>query len=231
MCGRFLSTSGPAELAEFFGAHPADADLGVNYNVAPTQDVYGVIADPQLERFLRVFEWGLIPSWSSDDRRRASLINARAETVRTKPAFRDSFAQRRCLLPMDGFYEWLPADPAVRGAKVPKLPVLIERADGTPLAVAGLWTAWRPKGAGEATTWRHTCTAITTEPNHELAAVHDRMPVILERHEWDIWLDPTNRDLGALEALLDPAPDDTLTVTRVSTEVNNARNRGPFERL
>lgn len=234
MCGRFVSVAGPDDLAAFFDAEPPDTDLGANYNVAPTNDIYAVIADPAGNRSLQVFEWGLIPPWSADDRRRAATVNARAETVRTKPMFRDAFARRRCLVPMSGFYEWLPAEVPVGEpgrSKPVKQPVLIERTDRAPLAVAGLWAAWRPRGSDPSEPWRHTCAVITTEPNADLRPVHDRMPVLLERSEWTAWLDPHAGDLSRLEAMLDPAPDGVLEYVRVSTTVNSVRNRGPFERL
>jgi len=227
VCGRFLQVADAQALADFFEASPPDVDLGANHNVAPTQEIYGVIASPSGSRQLRVFEWGLIPTWASDASRRASLINARAETVRTKPAFSDSFLRRRCLVPMSGFYEWLPADASVTALKQP---VLIERVDHDPIAAAGLWSAWRPRGSGDNSAWHHTCTVITTASNHTLRAVHDRMPVVLERAEWETWLNPAT-PADQLEALLNPAPESSLTFCRVSPEVNSVRNRGPFERL
>jgi len=226
-----VSAALPGALASYFETDPPEFDLGTNLNVAPTNDVYGVIEGADHRRLLRPFEWGLIPSWAKEAKIANHPINARAETVADKPAFRSSFAHRRCLVPMSGFYEWRPGDPAgpltSRGVPV-KQPFLIERADHQLLAVAGLWSAWRPPGCPESTPWRHTCTVITTDANATVRPVHDRMPVLLDRHDWQEWLDPGNPDTASLVSLLRPAPEDLLQVRPVSPEVNSVRNRGPF---
>ena len=236
MCGRFVSSSSPDAIAQFFGASfeagaggGAAPDLPPNFNVAPTNDVYGVVADDGA-RVLQAFHWGLVPSWAKDTKVGSKMINARAETLAEKPAFKSLFASRRLLVPMDGFYEWQalgPDAPLTAAGKPMKTPMFIHRADGAPLAVAGLWAVWRDKAAGPDAPWLHSCTVITTAANATMAPVHDRMPVILPREHWDEWLDPTNRDIAALQHLLVPAAADVLTMHAVSTAVNNVRNKGP----
>lgn len=217
MCGRFVATASSAAVAAAFDAAPADVELPPRYNVAPTNPVYGVVAVRGGGRRLEVYRWGLVPSWAKDRSIGSRLINARAETVAEKPSFRRSFASRRLLVPMDGFYEWM-RPPSGRG---PKQPVFVHRADGAPLAAAGLWSAWRdPERADEDEAWLHTCALVTTSANALMAPVHDRMPVVLERGDWDEWLDPSNDDVAGLEQLLRPAADGVLDRYAVGTEVN-----------
>jgi putative SOS response-associated peptidase YedK len=222
MCGRFVATSPPDELAAYFGATLApEASLEPNYNVAPTQDVLAVVED-EGERHLDAFHWGLVPSWAKDAKIGSRMINARAETLAEKSAYKTSFERRRCLVPADGFYEWRKL---TTGSKPKKQPMLIRRADGAPLAFAGLWSVWRgPERDQEPL---RSLTIVTTAPNALMATVHDRMPAILPEDRWAPWLDRENHDLDALGALLAPAPDDLLTLTPVSTLVNNVRNNGP----
>lgn len=220
MCGRFVSSNSPDKIAEFFGAsfdspQEAPEQLPANFNTAPTNDIYAVTADPEGERHIEVFQWGLIPSWAKDTKIGSKMINARAETVAEKPAFKGLLKKHRLLVPMDGFYEWKD-----------KKPVFIHRRDNEPLAVAGLWAAWRDKSGPADAPWLHSCTLITTSANKTMEPVHDRMPVILPESLWERWLDPTFQDLEALTKLLQPAANDLLTMHPVSTEVNNARNKG-----
>ncbi len=150
MCGRFVSTSSPERIASYFGAEVAVETLGENYNVAPTQDVYAVVAGEDGVKRVQAFHWGLIPSWAKDRKIGSRMINARSETLAEKPAFRVLFAKRRCLIPMDGFYEWKPgaADGPLNAKGQPlKQPMYIHRIDGEPLAVAGLWTVWKDPAA------------------------------------------------------------------------------------
>lgn len=221
MCGRFVSASPPADIAAYFGVEAtAEQLLEPNYNVAPTNDVYVVYEDGGLRR-LDAFRWGFVPSWAKDLSIGSRMINARAETVATKPAFRSSFAKRRCILPVDGFYEWK----AIEGQKR-KQPYYIHRPDGEPLAFGGLWTEWRGPGPdGEPVTVR-TTTIITGAPNEKMAQLHDRMPLILPPSVWDEWLDPTQTDSDAVGRLLVPAPAEIITFHPVSTDVNNVRNKG-----
>lgn len=229
MCGRFVSTQTPSQLAEFFGASFENVELPANYNVAPTNDVYGVVADASGERRIEAFHWGLVPSWAKDTKIGSKMINARAETVAEKPAFKSLLKKHRLLVPMDGFYEWKAgtADgPLTKAGKPQKTPMYIHSVDGEPLAVAGLWATWRDKELGPDAPWLHSCTLITTSANGTMQPVHDRMPVFLPQRLWDQWLDPTVNDVEALQKLLVPAPDDLLTMHAVSTEVNNVRNKG-----
>jgi putative SOS response-associated peptidase YedK len=148
------------------------------------------------------------------------MINARSETVTTKPAYREAVRRRRCLIPADSFYEWqLSADG-------PRRPYAIARADGGPIAFAGLWDAWRDRTAGDGP-WVRTCAIVTTTANDRLRPIHERMPVVLAPDAWDGWLDPANQDLDRLVPLLVPAPDQDFVFWRVSNLVNKATNEGP----
>ena len=225
MCGRFVSSSPPDELAAYFGVDEvAEALLEPhepNYNVAPTQDVYGIV-EQDGRRHLDAFFWGLVPSWAKDVKIGSRMINAKAETLADKNAFKKPFATRRCLVPADGFYEWKKIG---GGAKPRKQPMFIARADGAPIALAGLWSVWRGKDHDQEPL--RSLTIITTEPNTTVADIHDRMPVVLPESAWERWLDRDNHDLDALQALLCPIADDVLVARPVSTAVNNVRNNGP----
>lgn len=229
MCGRFVSSSSPQRIAAYFGADVAVETLGENYNVAPTNDVYGVVADADGHREVQAFQWGLIPVWAKDRKIGSRMINARSETVAEKPAFKGVFKKHRCIIPMDGFYEWAPGvdgGPVTKAGKLAKRPHFIHRVDHEPLAVAGIWSAWRDREEGPDAAWLHTSSVITTSANATMEAVHDRMPVILPKAMWDVWLDPTNHNVEMLSGLLVPARDDLLTMHAVSTDVNNVRNKG-----
>lgn len=220
MCGRYISATPPADLAAELGVTEVRADdLGARYNVAPTDPVYAVATGSDGQRRLGTFRWGLVPSWSRDAAGGARMINARAETLADKPAFRRALERRRCLVPADGFYEWLRA-----GGE--RLPFHLRRNDGGILCFAGLWEVWRPPGDDDAALLR-TCTIITTGANAALAPIHDRMPVILPPETWDTWLDRSVTAPADVLPLLRPAPDDLLERTPVSKLVNNVRNDGP----
>ncbi len=230
MCGRFVSSSTPDEIAAYFGADaPGTVQLAANYNVAPTNDVYAVVTGADGTRRVETFHWGLVPVWAKDLKIGQKMINARAETLAEKSAFKHAFRKYRCIIPMDGFYEWQAraAAAAAASGKPVKQPMFISRLDGEPLAVAGLWSAWRDKEAGDDAPWLHSCTVVTTAANATMAPIHDRMPVILPATVWSTWLSPTNHDLAALSELLIPAPDTLLTVRAVSTAVNKVANKGP----
>ena len=231
MCGRFVSSHSADKIAEFFGASfEGEATLPANYNVAPTHDVYAVVADATGAREVQPFHWGLVPSWAKDIKIGSKMINARSETIAEKPAFKGLFKKHRLIIPMDGFYEWQhagPGAPLTKAGKPMKTPMFIHGSDGQPLAVAGLWATWRDKAAGPDAEWLHSCTVITTAANDTMAPVHDRMPVLLSPDDWEEWLDPTNNDLAALQHLLVPAPNEILVMHAVSTAVNNVRNTGP----
>jgi putative SOS response-associated peptidase YedK len=224
MCGRFVSSSPPDEIAKYFAAQEVSEEaLEPSFNVAPTNDVYVVVESGGVRR-LDTFHWGLVPFWAKDPSAGNKMINARAETLTTKNAYKRSFAKRRCIIPADGFFEWK----KIPGQKT-KQPMFIHRTDGEPLAFAGLWELWRPKDApeGDDSQLLRSCTIITGEPNEKIAKIHDRMPVMLPPSAWDTWLDPANDDLDTLGKLLVPAPADLLAVHPVSTAVNNVRVKGP----
>jgi putative SOS response-associated peptidase YedK len=228
MCGRFVSSSTPERIAEYFGAAFQGETLGENFNVAPTNDIYAVVAGADGAPRLEVFHWGLIPVWAKERKVGYKMINARAETLGEKPAYKGVFKKHRCIIPMDGFYEWRagqPGGPLTKAGKPAKQPMFIHRLDGEPLAVAGLWSAWKDP-AEPGADWLHTAAVITTSANETMASIHDRMPVLLPQSAWAAWLDPDHQDVEALSRLLLPAPNDLLTTRPVSTDVNNVRNRG-----
>lgn len=220
MCGRYVSSSAPDELAQYFSAALPETLLEPNYNVAPTTPVYAVRARDG-HRQLDVLRWGLVPYWADGLSVGNRLINARAEGVATKPAFRRAFERRRCLIPADGFYEWQ----KVAGRKA-KQPYFIHRADDEPVAFAGLWERWSDPEVEDAEAV-YSCCIITTGANGDMAPIHDRMPVLLPPSAWDRWLDPTVRDRDELTGLLRPAPDGLLVLRPITTAVNNVRNQGP----
>lgn len=230
MCGRFVSTSNPERIAEYFDATFDGTELAPNHNVAPTQDIYAVTEDPDGSKHVQTFHWGLIPVWAKKRKIGQRMIMARAETVAENGAFKGVFRKQRCLIPMDGFYEWRAgtSDGPVNKAGEPlKQPMYFFRDDGEPLAVAGLWSAWRDPADGGKGLWLHTASVVTTAANGTMEPVHDRMPVILPASVWSQWLDPENDDTDALKDLLVPAPDDLLALHPVSLDVNNVRNNGP----
>lgn len=224
MCGRFVSASPPDELARYFDVEQVTEQvLEPSYNVGPTRDVYVVVESGGVRRLDR-FHWGLIPFWAKDPKVGAKMINARADGLAAKNAYKQAFLKRRCLIPADGFYEWR-KEPVAEGAKPRKQPMYITRADGEPLAFAGLWELWKPKGtADDEATWVRSCTIITGEPNDLVADIHDRMPVLLPPSAWSTWLDRDNHDLDTLGQLLVPAPSELLVAHPVTTRVNSVRN-------
>ena len=217
MCGRFVQSASADDYARYFGAEAVKTEsLAANYNVAPTDSVYA-IAEHDQRRLLGSFDWGLVPHWSKDRSGAARFINARVETVAQKPAFRDSFRKRRCIIPADGFYEW-----TRRGDL--KIPHFIFAESHAPIALAGLWASWKDPATGE---WARTCSIVTTRPNDFMRPIHDRMPAVLPEPAWDAWLDRNNEDLEELQSFLGPLPDGLLETYEVSTEVNSVRNNGP----
>jgi putative SOS response-associated peptidase YedK len=216
MCGRLTQQLSSEEYAALFGAEDDYFDLGAHYNVAPTQWASVVLAQDH-QRIVSGLRWGLIPAWASDPSIGARLINARAETVAEKPSFRTSFRKQRCIVPADAFYEW-------QKVGATKLPHVIERQDKRPLAFAGLWAVWRPKGSNEAI---RSFTVVTTEANPVVSVIHDRMPVILPEENWPEWLDPANDNVAALTSLLVPFSAAPMRAYPVSKLVNNVRNDSP----
>ncbi len=234
MCGRFVSTAGPDRIAAYFDTVlPTEAvaeSLGENYNVAPTQDIYAVAANGDGTSRVDAFHWGLIPSWAKDRKIASRMINARAETLAEKPAFKGLLAKKRCIVTMDGFYEWQagsPGGPLNAKGQPLKQPMFIHRRDDDELlTAAGLWTAWKDPADPDGR-FLHSVTIITTAANDTMRPVHDRMPAFLTADRWATWLDPSNQDLASLTAMLDGGPLDLLTMQPVSTEVNNVRNNRP----
>jgi len=232
MCGRYTSTSTVAELAQVFGVEEVRAEpMEPRYNVAPTLPVYAVAltrprdeADKGPHRALGTFRWGLIPSWAKDTSVGNRMINARAEGITEKPAYRRAVARRRCLIPADAFYEWQRRT-GRDGKPAGKLPFAVRRRDGQPMALAGIWEVWRDPEDTEAAPVR-SCAIVTTSANHLMAPIHDRMPAILEPTDWDAWLDPAT-DMKVVEGLLRPAPEGVLEAYAVSTQVNNVAHDGP----
>jgi putative SOS response-associated peptidase YedK len=219
MCGRYVSATPPDQIADYFGTEAPEALLAASYNVAPTNDVYAVLEDGGV-RHLDAFHWGLIPLWAKEAKIGSRMINARADTLAEKNAFKSAFAKRRCIIPATGFYEWR----KVPGAKT-KQPFFIHDPDGVPYAFAGLWEVWRgPERDQEPL---RSCTIITTDANEPMAQIHDRMPVILPKEAWSTWLDRDNQDLELLGQLLVPASPRIITMHPVGTDVNNVRNNAP----
>lgn len=216
MCGRFTMSTPSNVVADFFGLGDVP-DLEPSYNIAPTQQVSIVRADESGNaRVLASVRWGLVPAWARDLSIGARLINARAETVATKPSFRSALRRRRCLVIADGFFEW-------RKDGVKKQPVYVRMVDETPFAFAGLWERWISNDS----TTVDSCTIITTEPNALLKPIHNRMPVILPPEAFSQWLNPDQVDLSKLTGLLKPCPADLMIAMSVGSYVNNARNNGP----
>ena len=220
MCGRYVQASSPTLLADRFGVteiRPAAAEHEPDYNVTPRRDV-PVIGEGDGGRALDLVRWGLIPSWAKDPKIGDRQINARAETVAVKPAFRKAFQARRCIIPADGFYEWRKL-PGAESKRPAKQPYFIHRVDREPLAFAGLWERWKDREDDDAE-WIRSCAIITTDANETLRLVHNRMPVVLPETAWDEWLDPENHDVDALKRLLVPAPAAEFALYPVSTMVN-----------
>jgi putative SOS response-associated peptidase YedK len=248
MCGRYASARKRQDLLEEFRIERdlVTDDLEPDYNVAPTKPVYAVLTrgerrsatapagdgdggsakPPDVARELRVVRWGLVPSWAKDPAIGSRLINARVETVDAKPSFRSAFARRRCLLPADGFYEWLKVE---QDGKARKQPYYIHRADDGELAFAGLYELWRDKSAPDdhPQAWLWTAVIITTTAPDEVGRIHDRMPMVIDPARWEDWLDPANTDTSGVRSLLAPAAASGLVSYPVGTDVNYVRNNGP----
>lgn len=221
MCGRFVSSTPIKKLVEQFVVEEVTVEEhDPSWNVAPTTEILAVAASSEGVRRLGTFKWGLVPSWAKDPSIGNRMINLRAETVSEKPSFRRTLGKHRCIIPVDGFYEWKNMG---KGRK--KQPFFIRSRDGTVLALAGLWEAWKDR-AEEDDDWLRTCTIITTAPNKLLAPIHDRMPVVLPPKAWDTWLDRENDDVDALAKLLKPAAEKLLELYPVGTDVNSVRNDG-----
>ena len=216
MCGRFTLTVDPADLQDVFADFIFPPQFAPRYNIAPTQPVLAVPNDGKNKADF--FLWGLIPSWSKDPAIANKLINARGETVAEKPSFHGSFKYKRCLIPADGFYEWK----AQVGQKT-KTPYFIHMKDRKPFAFAGLWDEWH---SPDGDTLR-TCTIITTAPNELMSTLHNRMPVILDKTSFEVWLNPMPQTPDNLIHLIQPFPADRMSAYPVSTLVNAPSNDRP----
>jgi putative SOS response-associated peptidase YedK len=216
MCGRFTQQRPTSEIARIFEAEDLAEDPGGRYNVAPTDEA-AVVVQRSDRRAIARYRWGLIPSWSMNPKVGSKAFNARAETLTISPLYRDPFRRRRCLVPVDGFYEW-------RRIGSARQPLWIHDPGGGPLALAGLWTGRQDPETGE---WHRTFTIVTTRPNAFMGSIHDRMPAVIPRDAWARWLDREPVDPGELLALLEPRDDLLLDARVVPPLVNNVRNDGP----
>lgn len=212
MCGRFSFSQSSEALAEAF--HLSVPSLSPRYNIAPTQPAPTILQSTD-GRELKLLHWGLIPSWAKDTKMGAKLINARAETVDEKPAFRSAFKKRRCLVLADGFYEW-------QQQNGKKQPYYFRVEDGKPFAFAGLWEHWESPDGEEI----DSCTIITTEANDILRPIHDRMPVILAPKDYEQWLDIGQKP-ESVKSLLQPYRSEAMNVYPVSAKVNNPKHDSP----
>ena len=214
MCGRFTLSRRKAEaLAAELGV-PVESlsDYRPRYNIAPT-DTHWIVRMKYEDRELLPARWGLVNSWAKEGKQAAQQINARAETLSTRPAFKAAFSKRRCVVPADGFFEWV-------GAKGARQPIWFHRSDGGLLLFAGLFESWQP----EPDVWERTFTIITTDANPVVEPIHDRMPVILPEGKVDEWIYPGQADAAGLQALLSPAANDVLVATPVSPRANSVKN-------
>ncbi|TXH35439.1 MAG: SOS response-associated peptidase [Rhodospirillaceae bacterium] len=219
MCGRFKLTTPPDALEALFEIR-CTLNLAPRYNIAPTQEAPVIGLSQEGRRELRLFRWGLVPGWAKDTKMAGSMINARSETVHEKPAFRQAFAKRRCLIPVDGFYEW--RKPAEGSDERGKVPVLLTLPKQQCFAFAGLWEGWKdPDG-----TILRSFTIMTTAAIPELQQLHHRMPVILPPQAYAAWLDPGSTE-ASLRDLLQPYEAQPITQTPVSDAVNSVRNDDP----
>jgi putative SOS response-associated peptidase YedK len=223
MCGRYFLQRDPTGLKGYFDTADTNAlpNFAPNWNMAPTQDGVVVRRNPETgQRQIDLLRWGLVPRWAKDSKDGARLINARSDGVATKPAFCDAFAKRRCLVPADGFYEWLsPKEAEARmKSRDPKQPFAVALASGEPMSFAGLWEGWKdPEG-----NWLRTYSIITTEANPKQEPLHHRMPVILPREAWGAWLGEEPAEPEALQALLRPCPPEWLSKRANKVSENDA---------
>jgi putative SOS response-associated peptidase YedK len=222
MCGRYALSTPIERLAEQFHVDEVTVEEAPapSWNVAPTREVVTVATSRDgSTRRLATMRWGLVPSWAKDPSVGNRMINARAETLTASNAYRRAFETRRCILPADGYYEWM----AGAAKKDPKRPFYYQADGGRPLAIGGLWEVWRDAEDKRLV----TCTIITTEPNKLAAQVHDRMPLLLPPEAWDRWLAPEPLNEDEARRILVPASEGSVEAREVGTAVSNVRNDGP----
>jgi len=214
MCGRYRLSRRKQVIEEYFGTDSWDEDWSPRYNIAHTQPVPVIRQNPKKPvRVVTSMRWGLIPFWAKDPSVAAGTMNARSETASIKPAFAEPFKFRRCLIPADGFYEW-------KKSTGSRQPYCFEIGDGELFAFAGLWDGWKDANGN----WVRSCSILTTTPNAVTSAVHDRMPVILNRDDYNMWLDPGMNDLTVLSDLLRPYDAQFMRSYPVSSRINNVAN-------
>ena len=217
MCGRFVGFRSLHELKKTFPIDKATCEVTENYNVAPSQEVLAIIKYEN-ENWLEKLHWGLVPFWAKDISIGNKLINARAETIASKPSFRNAFKKRRCIIPADGFYEW-------KGPKGQKQPIFITLPESKPFAFAGLWETWHKKDDPD--TMYKSCTIITTEASDSVREIHHRMPAILTPEMYESWLDPLNQNINELKHILKTGIVTKLKSHAVSKNVNSVKNNEP----
>ncbi|MBM9503564.1 SOS response-associated peptidase [Actinacidiphila acididurans] len=256
MCGRYAASRKPEDLAGIFEVNHWDPTetLAPDWNVAPTKDVYVVLdrpvrdsGSPDPVRQLRVLRWGLVPSWAKTPEGGAKMINARSETALDKPSFRRALTARRCLIPADGYYEWMTAHDERRleeegkRKRAPKQPYFVTPADGSVFAMAGLYEFWRDRTLPDdhPRAWWVTCSVLTTAAEsgdlagyagtgpRSLSDIHPRMPLMMTADRWASWLDPGTTDPDVVRELLAAPPEGLLRAYPVGTAVSSVRNNGP----
>lgn len=214
MCGRYTLAAKRRQIMEHFAIEARLPEFAPSYNISPAQSIPVVWQLAEAGRQLSLMHWGLIPHWLKTPESRFRMINARAETLAARPAYRDAFRHRRCLIPADGFYEW-------QAGATGKRPYYFCLPDHGLFAFAGLWEYWEGEHG------IYSCTLVTTRANAALAPIHDRMPVIIPRERYAEWLDPGGTDVRQLQALLQPAPDALLQAYPVGVEVNRPDHDSP----
>lgn len=216
LCGRFTLIATPEEIAERFHVDLSFFDqYEKSYNIAPSQKVFAIINDGKKNR-AGLLRWGLIPPWAKDEKIGFKMINARSETLAEKPSFRHAFKKQRCLIIADSFYEWKKVGDT-------KQPMRISLKDGRLFAMAGLWERWQ----APTDEMIYTCTIVTTKANPLIEHIHERMPVILEKEDEQLWLDRNNQDVHLLQSLLKPYSENEMETYPVSHLVNSAKNNSP----
>ena len=223
MCGRFSNRLSWQELHDLYDLSNVPMNLAPRSNVAPTQQALAIRRGEDGRRQAAMLRWGLIPFFAKDPKKLPMMVNARVETIATLPSFRDAVKKRHAIVPACGYYEWT-------GPKGAKEPWRFVRADGKPISLAAIWERWTPK-ADQVEAWGEqaveSVAIVTAEPSPDIAHIHDRMPVVLEQTDFDLWLDPDPAQFERQMALLKPAPAGTLRYYRVSDRVNSSRNEGP----